>query len=327
MQRDFWPISEPLFAGTREGALERLAEFSRTASRYSRDRNHVVPGHTNVSRLSPAIRCRLISEQEAAQSVLERYAFSTVEKFLQEIYWRRYWKGWLAMRPQVWTEYLSDVERLNEGGNYERAGNVSEGRGPIAVMNDFAHELTETGYLHNHARMWFAAYWIHTLRLPWQLGADFFYRHLLDADPASNTLSWRWVAGLQTIGKCYLARRSNLEKYLHPDLLKSDGLELLEKPTALRFENISHPEVMVSVLENSPIDSTRKTALWLHEEDLSVETWLAPAVRSKVERVIVTWDSSNASLVKKGWLEKAMSDAAFRWSLPVSFQEELMPVV
>jgi len=86
-----------LFAATREKALARLAEFSRTASRYSRDRNYVVPNHTNVSRLSPAIRHRLVSEQEAAQVVLGRYAFSTVEKFLQEIYWRRYWKSWLSM--------------------------------------------------------------------------------------------------------------------------------------------------------------------------------------------------------------------------------------
>ena len=327
MQQDFWPNSKAMFAETREGALARLAEFSRAASRYSRDRNHVVPGHTNVSRLSPAIRCRLISEQEAAQSVLGRYAFSTVEKFLQEIYWRRYWKEWLAMRPQVWTEYLLDVERLQKGEDYERAWNVSEGRGPIAVMNDFAHELRETGYLHNHARMWFAAYWIHTLRLPWQLGANFFYRHLLDADPASNTLSWRWVGGLQTIGKSYLARRSNIEKYLHPDLLRTDGLELLEKPMALHFEGVSRPEVITSVHAHTPIDPKRKTALWLHEEDLSVETWLAPESLSKVERVVISKPPSNASPVKKAWLEKAMNDGASRWNLPVSFTEEVLPVL
>ncbi len=67
-----------------------------------------------------------------------------------------------------------------------------------------------TGYLHNHARMWFASIWIFTLRLPWELGADFFLRHLLDGDPASNTLSWRWVGGMQTMGKTYLARADNI---------------------------------------------------------------------------------------------------------------------
>ena len=60
--------------------------------------------------------------------------------------------------------------------------------------------------------MWFASIWIHTLNLPWQLGADFF-KNLLDGDPASNTLSWRWVAGLHTQGKCYLATENNIKKF------------------------------------------------------------------------------------------------------------------
>ena len=80
-------------------------------------------------------------------------------------------------------------------------------------MDRIARELIQTGYLHNHARMWWASFWIHAEGLPWELGADVFFRHLLDADPASNTLSWRWVAGLQTAGKTYLVRLSNLQKY------------------------------------------------------------------------------------------------------------------
>ncbi len=329
MQHDFWPNSKPKFAETREEALARLAEFSQTASRYSRERNHVVSGHPNVSRLSPAIRHRLISEEEAARAVLERYAFSTVEKFLQEIYWRRYWKSWLAMRPQVWTEYLMDLATLKEGEDHERAQEISEGRGPIAVMNDFAHELIETGYLHNHARMWFAAYWIHTLRLPWQLGSDFFYRHLLDADPASNTLSWRWVAGLQTIGKSYLARRSNIEKYLHPDLLKTKGLELLENPSpaSVQFENAGNREIKAPVRKNPSMDLARKTILWLHEEDLSVETWINRPTLAKIGQVIVTWDSSDASRVKKSWLEAAITDAVSRWNIPTILQRQRTPTI
>ncbi len=73
---------------------------------------------------------------------------------------------------------------------YERA---VEGRTGIDGFDDWARQLVETGWLHNHTRMWFASIWIFTLRLPWALGAAFFLRHLLDGDPASNTLSWRWV--------------------------------------------------------------------------------------------------------------------------------------
>ncbi|BAU31831.1 deoxyribodipyrimidine photo-lyase [Microcella alkaliphila] len=61
--------------------------------------------------------------------------------------------------------------------------------------------------------MWFASIWIFTLRLPWQLGADVFLRNLLDGDPASNTLSWRWVAGLQTRGKTYQATADNIARF------------------------------------------------------------------------------------------------------------------
>ena len=96
-------------------------------------------------------------------------------------------------------------------------------------MDRFARELIATGYLHNHARMWWASFWVHVERLPWELGADFFFRHLLDADPASNTLSWRWVAGLQTRGKSYLVRRSNLRRFADPSLLEDEsGLERLD---------------------------------------------------------------------------------------------------
>ena len=74
-------------------------------------------------------------------------------------------------------------------------------------------ELKENNYLHNHARMWFASIWIFTLKLPWQLGAEFFLQHLFDGDAASNTLGWRWVAGVQTKGKNYIAKEWNIKLF------------------------------------------------------------------------------------------------------------------
>ena len=96
-----------------------------------------------------------------------------------------------------------------------RAGYLAaiDGETGIECFDAWSAELRETGYLHNHARMWFASIWIFTLKLPWRLGADFFYRHLLDGDAASNTLSWRWVAGLHTRGKPYAARADNIATY------------------------------------------------------------------------------------------------------------------
>jgi len=197
---------------TREAGLARLAEFAPRASRYAKQRNFDFgPGHHDaVSRLSPYLRTRLVTEEEVSHAVLERFARSTVDKLLQEVAWRAYFKGWLEMRPAVWDRYLAWLEENPPPAGYEDA---IAGRSGIDCFDHWARELVETGYLHNHARMWFASIWIFTLRLPWQLGADFFLRHLLDGDPASNTLSWRWVAGLHTKGKHYLARASNIAKY------------------------------------------------------------------------------------------------------------------
>lgn len=305
MQMNFWENSKMddkvSFPGTREAALARLEEFEKTASRYGRDRNHVVPGHTNVSRLSPAIRHRLITETEVAKYIQHRYAFSTVEKFLQEVYWRRYWKGWLALRPQIWTEYLKDLSVLEP---CETALKIMRGEGEVAVMNDFARELVETGYLHNHARMWFAGYWVHRMKLPWQLGADFFYRHLLDADPASNTLSWRWVAGLQTQGKTYLARRTNIEKYLHPDLLegREEGLEQLSNYQAVVTSEFVRPEVQPYHPPHS-FKPSSFSGFWIHSDDLSV--------LPECEEVFLS-DESQTSEIKSQWMKTALDDVESR---------------
>ena len=88
-----------------------------------------------------------------------------------------------------------------------------EGNTNIDCFNEWVNELKNNNYLHNHTRMWFASIWIFTLDLPWQLGAEFFMQHLFDGDAASNTLGWRWVAGVQTQGKHYLASEWNIKKF------------------------------------------------------------------------------------------------------------------
>jgi len=205
-------VREMDFPPTRSAALKRLEDFVPLAAKYAGRRNFDMgPGkHDGVSQLSPYIRTRLVTEDEVTRAVLEQHSPRAAEKFLQEIAWRTYWKGWLEMRPSVWDHYIESLAALDKSTGYETA---VAGQSGIECFDQWARELTETGYLHNHARMWFASIWIFTLKLPWQLGADFFLRHLLDGDPAANTLSWRWVAGLHTPGKHYLARASNIEKF------------------------------------------------------------------------------------------------------------------
>lgn len=207
-----------LFPPTRAEATARLAAFLPHAGKsYAKLRNHDpgpdAPAH--VSRLSPYVRHRVLTEAELVRAAVDRHGEGPAEKFIQEVFWRTYWKGWLELRPGVWDDYCAarEAARAQAGGNAGLAGRLASAEGARTGIDCFDHwvrELTGTGYLHNHARMWFASIWIFTLKLPWELGADFFLRHLLDGDPASNTLSWRWVGGLQTRGKTYLARADNI---------------------------------------------------------------------------------------------------------------------
>lgn len=270
------------FPRTRDEALRTWEAFLPRLPAYDAERNGVRPGHRSVSRLSPAIRQRLVTEYELIESTLAAHPFARVEKFVQEILWRRYWKSWLELRPSVWTDYRADAARLRgelRGYQARRITELEEGRSGVEIMDYFAHELRTTGYLHNHARMWFAGFWIHTEKLPWELGADFFYRHLLDADPASNTLSWRWVAGIQTVGKNYVTRRSNLERYVEPDLLAahSGGLESLEdklaQPARVDALELPRPEFPADADDTAlPAELSSPVGLWLHGDDLCVET-------------------------------------------------------
>ncbi len=221
------------FEISREGALKQLDAFINSElANYSFKRNFDLgpKDKSNVSCLSPYISHRLITEYEVAKSVLAKFPYQKVEKYIQEIFWRVYWKGWLELRPQVWTDFIEDLKRLKEDESYKKAIN---GETQIECFNDWVKELKENNYLHNHTRMWFASIWIFTLNLPWQKGAEFFMKHLYDGDAASNTLSWRWVAGLQTKGKHYVAQSWNISKFTNNKYknvkLNENALSLTDK--------------------------------------------------------------------------------------------------
>ena len=205
------------FDASRAAALNKLNNFvEENLAEYSKLRNFDFgpEKRTNVSCLSPYVTHGVINEREIIEKSLSKFSFSKNEKFIQEVLWRTYWKGWLELRPNVWTDYLIELNKIREdfkdNQNYK---NAIEGKTNIECFNYWVNELKENNYLHNHTRMWFASIWIFTLELPWQLGAEFFMQHLYDGDAASNTLGWRWVAGVQTQGKHYLASEWNIKKF------------------------------------------------------------------------------------------------------------------
>ena len=248
-----------VFEASRAKAVDQLNNFiEQNLSDYSKLRNFDFgpDNRSNISCLSPYITHGIINELEVINKSLKKFSFVKNEKFIQEVLWRVYWKGWLELRPNVWTEYLQELERVrNEFKDDQNYLNAIEGKTDIECFNQWVNELKENNYLHNHTRMWFASIWTFTLELPWQLGAEFFMKHLYDGDAASNTLGWKWVAGVQTQGKHYLASEWNINKF-----------------TNNRFKNIKLNENVTPIFSDKTYPINKK--YFLNSEILEDQTLL-----------------------------------------------------
>ncbi len=315
---------DPLPKPTRAAGLDRLAHFlPRAGVAYAARRNEDLPGHPHVSGLSPWIRHRLVTEAEVIAAVRQRHP-QGADKFLAEVWWRTYWKGWLELRPQVWTDYAQGVmaaqNRLAvEGGLRAVWQDACAGTTGIEGFDHWARELVATGWLHNHARMWFASIWIFTLRLPWELGADFFLRHLLDGDPASNTLSWRWVAGLHTPGKTYLATAENIGKNTG-GRFRPKGLATVAEPLCFAAPPAPRPAPV-----DDGVETGVPTLLLLHEDDLDGSWLLSRGLRPvAVAGLTATAGRSPGAVAMgvHGFVAGAVADALARQGGGLSFDRE-----
>ena len=263
---------------TRAEAQARLERFApNMGCNYAQGRNfdRGVGAHRDVSMLSPYIRRRLLTEQEVIATAIKSQGAEASAKFIDEVIWRSYFKGWLEQRPEVWDSYAAglrqDLAKMQGDAGLRHAIHSAEtGQTGLSYFDSWALELIETGYLHNHARMWFASIWIFTLKLPWRVGADFFLRHLLDGDPASNTLSWRWVAGLHTRGRPYVAQADNIARFTNERFVPR-AQELTQNAAGL--EALEPDGLPACKAPRSPLapQSHLPTALLLTEEDCRIE--------------------------------------------------------
>ena len=281
------------FETTRAKAIEKLDRFvERNLSDYSKLRNFDFgpDKRSNVSCLSPYITHGVLNEVEIIKKSLAKYSFNKNEKFIQEVLWRTYWKGWLELRPSVWSDYIISLnsirEKYKENINYLRA---IEGKTNIECFDEWVKELKTHNYLHNHTRMWFASIWIFTLDLPWQLGAEFFLKHLYDGDAASNTLGWRWVAGIQTQGKHYLASEWNIKKFTNNrfqniKLNENAPPKMADKTYSIVNNNFINPEM------------NKDKTLIIFENNLSFET--SDFKEFKFDKIILAVNSNEFRQVK-----------------------------
>ena len=256
------------FKPSREFATQQLEKFiNKNLVEYSRLRNFDFGpnNRSNISCLSPYVTHGIISELEILNKCLKKFSFLKSEKFIQEIFWRIYWKGWLELRPKVWVDFLKDLKEIKPSfQNNQNYLSAINGKTKIECFDNWVNELKNYNYLHNHTRMWFASIWIFTLGLPWQLGAEFFIKYLYDGDSASNTLGWRWVAGVQTKGKNYVALEWNIKKFTNN---RFSNIKLNEKPVQVIDDR------NYSIINNSFINSNLSSNqdLLIFENNLSFE--------------------------------------------------------
>lgn len=294
---------------TRAAALARAEAFApKMGSAYAARRNFDTGSQPDtVSALSPWLRRRLIAERALIEMAVAGHG-PDAAKFVSEVLWRGYFKGWLEQRPEIWERYGAGLNAARaavaqDAALAERLAAAVEGRTGIDCFDAWVAQLHAEGWLHNHARMWFASIWIFTLRLPWELGAELFLRELVDGDAASNTLSWRWVAGLHTRGKHYLARAENIRRYTEG---RFDPHGLDEEAEPLPFDGDAP---MTPPARGDAVPGGRY-ALVIHADDTGFDALELPPPARVIG--VTAHGLAGASGAARGFAEGAVADAAAR---------------
>lgn len=230
---------------------------------YGRSRNFI---DGSVTRLSPYISRGVISTRQVADHMLEEgYEPNKISKFLQELAWRDYWQ-------QIWIEKgdLIDKDLRNpqpDVDNYKMPEAVDEATTGIKAIDKAIQEFYETGYMHNHVRMYVASICCNIGKSHWKVPAKWLYYHLKDADWASNGLSWQWVAGANS-NKQYVANQENINKYCHTNqrgtFLDVDysTLTSMDNPERLRSLKLPNLEVNLPESDNAEIEPEKPTLVY-----------------------------------------------------------------
>ncbi|NDH08432.1 MAG: DNA photolyase [Gammaproteobacteria bacterium] len=208
---------------------------------YAHTRNF---GDGKISGLSPYIHHGVLSLNEVRNHALTTCKQATqISKFIQELAWRDFWQRLLLDHPNWAWEDIEDYKTGFSPADYgdKLPDDIFQGCTGVACLDTFIHELTSTGYIHNHARMYLASYIVHFRHIKWQAGARWFLQHLLDGDVASNNLSWQWVASTFS-HKPYIFNLENVDKYF--------GKQVNTKPQYNEALDASHEELQRRLFPN-----------------------------------------------------------------------------
>lgn len=294
--------------GGRTAATEALAQIKPQA--YGGSRNFL---SGDVTRLSAYLRHGVLTLAEVRDYALERVDDPAhAGKLINELAWRDYWQRlYVELGEAIW----QDREPYKTGYAVEDYADmlpqeIRSANTTLVCMDSFTRDLEQTGYLHNHARLWFASYIVHWRRIRWQTGARWFLEHLIDGDPASNNLSWQWVASTFASAP-YFFNRENLERYTEGAYCKvcphaetgtcpfDQSYEALQDQLFPRLDSYAGqgaplpPRPYASPTEKAPAQQPQgKPLLWHHTDSLN-PTSSALASYTEAPAVFI-WDT--------GWL-------------------------
>ena len=234
--------------------LERINAVD--PQQYAKTRNFIDGA---VTGLSPYISRGVISLRQVKDAVLGKgYKIYQSEKFLQELAWREYWQRvWWQLGDDLFTDIKKTQENVAHRQIIKSIAAAATG---INAIDAQIQGLYNTGYMHNHARMYTAGITCNLGKAHWLQPSRWMYYHLLDGDLASNSLSWQWVAGSFS-SKKYIANQENINKYLHS---KQQGT-FLDKP----YETIFDQPIPEPLRETVALEL--HTALPLNDASFSID--------------------------------------------------------
>jgi deoxyribodipyrimidine photo-lyase len=290
----------PITMGGRVAAEETLKKIK--PAQYAKTRNYL---DGDVTYLSPYLRHGVLSLAEVREYALTLASASAAGKFVSELGWRDYWQRvYGVLGNSIWANVESYKTGFAEFDyTKELPNDIQNADTNSPCINRMIRDLYETGYLHNRLRMYLAAYVVHWRRVRWQAGASWFLEHLLDGDPASNNLSWQWVASTFS-SKPYIFNQSNMDQYLekyagcghkNPEFMGS-----YEQIAARLFPNgqgsngepspLKKKLAKVTFANHTPIVDVKNPVIWIHGDNLNPHN---PALTQYPDApVIWVWDEA-----------------------------------
>ncbi len=177
-----------------ENALQKFLETSVEDYKQNRD----VPSINGTSSLSPYLHFGQLGPRQvwAATHAVNAQERDGGFTFLSELAWREFAGHLLHHFPHT------DLQPMNERyANFPWLPDQNmlqawqQGQSGYPFVDAGMRQLWHTGWMHNRVRMVAASFLVKHLLQPWQDGARWFWDTLVDADLASNSMGWQWVAG------------------------------------------------------------------------------------------------------------------------------------